>query len=351
MGKSELRGFSVFEHGCFLSYDINLDQENSYYDSFKNSDIEGSVSRFETDENGFIVPSEIYEEADFNIFFLGDSTVECSFVQPKKRIPYLAGRILEKLLKCRVNAYNAGVSGADTLSLIKVLLMKIFPMEPDMVVMCNTDRELVYLLSQKPNDKRHMRGASNGKKDIIIYRDWLAKASLKRRVFTCAKLIFRGKHLIDEKEYNKTQSLLRSNVEKKRVDPEKILDIFKKDLMAVVALCEARHIPLILMTQANQYILTKENKRLEKLYYARTYVETNMKYADYCRMYTKANEIIRTVGKEKHIYVIDLENFAKNKSLLYDSVYYTNRGAEVVSEYIGNKVYDKMIEEETEKEI
>lgn len=37
MKKSELRGFSIFEHGCFLKYDIILDDKNKYYETFKNS--------------------------------------------------------------------------------------------------------------------------------------------------------------------------------------------------------------------------------------------------------------------------------------------------------------------------
>lgn len=182
MKKSELRGFSIFEHGCFLKYDIILDDKNKYYETFKNSDVEGTISHFETDSNGFIEPSKIHTVADWDIVFMGDSTVECSFVQPEKRFPYLVGRKIEQAMEQKVNSYNAGVSSADTLSLMKVLLMKIFPMEPNMVVLCNTDRELVYLLSQNKQDAHHMKGAENGKKKIIAYRDWVVQASLKRSI-------------------------------------------------------------------------------------------------------------------------------------------------------------------------
>ena len=76
MKKSELRGFSIFEHGCFLKYDIILDDKNKYYETFKNSDVEGTISHFETDSNGFIEPSKIHTVADWDIVFMGDSTVE-----------------------------------------------------------------------------------------------------------------------------------------------------------------------------------------------------------------------------------------------------------------------------------
>lgn len=97
MKKSELRGFSIFEHGCFLKYDIILDDKNKYYETFKNSDVEGTISHFETDSNGFIEPSKIHTVADWDIVFMGDSTVECSFVQPEKNFHIWLEEKLNKL--------------------------------------------------------------------------------------------------------------------------------------------------------------------------------------------------------------------------------------------------------------
>lgn len=288
MKKSELRGFSIFEHGCFLKYDIILDDKNKYYETFKNSDVDGTISHFETDSNGFIQPSKIHTVADWNIVFMGDSTVECSFVQPEKRFPYLVGRKIEQAIEKKVNSYNAGVSGADTLSLMKVLLLKIFPMEPDMIVLCNTDRELVYLLSENEQDTHHMKGAENGKKKIIDYRDWIVNASLKRRLWVCLQLIFRKKlrQTLNYKEENEMASTSYLN------DTENVLELFEKDLQAFISLCQARNIPLVLMTQANQYG-KKNGDRLQKLYDINMYPITNIKYDEYCNLITKANELIR----------------------------------------------------------
>ena len=266
-----------------------MDDKNKYYETFKNSDIDGTISHFETDSNGFIEPSKIHAVADCNIVFMGDSTVECSFVQPEKRFPYLVGRKIEQATKQKVNSYNAGVSGADTLSLMKVLLMKIFPMEPDMIVLCNVDRELVYLLSENKQDMYHMKGAENGKKKIIDYRDWIVQASLKRRVLICLQLIFRRRKLEQDFKYeeeNRKSSDTTSN------DTEKVLELFEKDLLAFISLCQARNIPLVLMTQANQYG-KKEEDRLRDLYKFNIYPITHINYDEYCKMITKANELIR----------------------------------------------------------
>lgn len=332
MKKSELRGFSIFEHGCFLKYDIILDDKNKYYETFKNSDVDGTISHFETDSNGFIEPSKIHTVADWDIVFMGDSTVECSFVQPEKRFPYLVGRKIEQATKQKVNSYNAGVSGADTLSLMKVLLMKIFPMEPDMVVLCNTDRELVYLLSQNKQDVHHMKGAENGKKKIIAYRDWVVQASLKRRVLICLQLIFGRKKLEQALSYKEeTRKVLSSSLN----DMEKVLEMFEKDLLAFISLCQTRNIPLVLMTQANQYG-KKDGDRLRNLYDINIYPITNVNYDEYCKMIEKANDIIRK--KQNIVDMIDLERFAQNKDLLYDQVHYTNEGSEVIADYIFEQI-------------
>lgn len=334
MKKSELRGFSIFEHGCFLKYDIILDDKNKYYETFKNSDVEGTISHFETDSNGFIEPSKIHTVADWDIVFMGDSTVECSFVQPEKRFPYLVGRKIEQAMEQKVNSYNAGVSSADTLSLMKVLLMKIFPMEPNMVVLCNTDRELVYLLSQNKQDAHHMKGAENGKKKIIAYRDWVVQASLKRRVLICLQLIFGRKKLEQALSYKEETSKVSSS---SLNDMENVLEVFEKDLLAFISLLQTRNIPLVLMTQANQYG-KKDGDRLRKLYDINIYPITNTKYEEYCKLIIKANELIRQIGDLRGISVIDLERFAENKELLYDQVHYTNEGAVIVSNYISEQI-------------
>lgn len=338
MKRSELRGFSIFEHGCGLKYDIMLDDKNKYYETFKNSDVDGTISHFETDSNGFIQPSKIHTVADWNIVFMGDSTVECSFVQPEKRFPYLVGRKIEQAIEKKVNSYNAGVSGADTLSLMKVLLLKIFPMEPDMIVLCNTDRELVYLLSENKQDTHHMKGAENGKKKIIDYRDWIVNASLKRRLWVCLQLIFRKKlrQTLNYKEENEMASTSYLN------DTENVLELFEKDLQAFISLCQARNIPLVLMTQANQYG-KKNGDRLQKLYDINMYPITNIKYDEYCNLITKANELIRKKSDLRGISVIDLERFAENKELLYDQVHYTNEGSVIVSNYISEQIKKTLV--------
>ena len=173
-----------------------------------------------------------------------------------------------------------------------------------------------------------------GKKKIIAYRDWVVQASLKRRVLICLQLIFGRKKLEQALSYKEETSKVSSS---SLNDMENVLEVFEKDLLAFISLCQTRNIPLVLMTQANQYG-KKDGDRLRKLYDINIYPITNTKYEEYCKLIIKANELIRQIGDLRGISVIDLERFAENKELLYDQVHYTNEGAVIVSNYISEQI-------------
>ena len=91
--------------------------------------------RLAIDENGFIAPSRIHQVPDAEIVFLGGSTTESMFVSEDKRFPYLAGRLLEARTGIRVNSFNGGKSGNNTMHSIFALTAKVLPMRPDIVVL------------------------------------------------------------------------------------------------------------------------------------------------------------------------------------------------------------------------
>ena len=101
------------------------------------------------DDNGFIYPSEKYPDPDISLVILGASTTECRFVEEEKRFPYATGTLLEKDLGIRINSYNAGRSGNHTLHSLNILLNKIWPLNPHVVVMTTSINDMVILLYEK----------------------------------------------------------------------------------------------------------------------------------------------------------------------------------------------------------
>lgn len=110
-----------------------------------------------TDSGGFIEPSGGHNSPDFKLVFLGGSTTECLFMNEKSRFPFLAGRMLEKETGLKINSYNGGVSGNNSLHSIDILINKVIPMKPDAVVMMHNVNDLMTLVHEGSyyNDNKH----------------------------------------------------------------------------------------------------------------------------------------------------------------------------------------------------
>ena len=101
------------------------------------------------DRQGFIMPAKIHDHPDLTIAFLGGSTTECVYVEEDNRFPYLTGRLLERQTHLKVNSYNAGRSGNNTLHSINVLMNKVVNLKPDIVVLMENINDLAILMYDK----------------------------------------------------------------------------------------------------------------------------------------------------------------------------------------------------------
>ena len=101
------------------------------------------------DRQGFIMPAKIHDHPDLTIAFLGGSTTECVYVMEPDRFPYLTGRLLERQTHLKVNSYNAGRSGNNTLHCINVLMNKVVNLKPDLVVLMENINDLAILMYDK----------------------------------------------------------------------------------------------------------------------------------------------------------------------------------------------------------
>jgi hypothetical protein len=96
-----------------------------------------------TDADGFMLPYNIYDKPDLTLVFLGGSTVACIYVDEDQRFPHLAGQLLEQKTGKKITSINSGVGGNNSLHSIDVLLNKIIPIKPDVVVMMHNINDLV----------------------------------------------------------------------------------------------------------------------------------------------------------------------------------------------------------------
>jgi hypothetical protein len=89
---------------------------------------------FRIDNNGFILPHNNYNNPDHKIVFIGGSTTECMYVTENNRFPYLTGQLIEEKTNKYINSYNMGGAGNNSMHSLDIILNKIIPMNPDIIV-------------------------------------------------------------------------------------------------------------------------------------------------------------------------------------------------------------------------
>ena len=102
--------------------------------------------RVRTDARGFMLPYNRYEKPDLTLVFLGGSTVACIYVEEENRFPYLVGNLLAQKTGKKITSINSGVGGNNSLHSLDILLNKIIPVRPDVVVMMHNINDLVALI-------------------------------------------------------------------------------------------------------------------------------------------------------------------------------------------------------------
>lgn len=287
--------------------------------------LENKPFPFRTDQNGFIQPSNVYENPDISIAFIGGSTTECMYVEEDKRFPYLVAKLLSESGK-KVNSINSGVSGNDSLNSLNIYLNKIIPQQPDIAVMMHNINDLSLLLYESSYWN------SNPYRSPIIVEDKSIKSFLKSILPNTYEFLFRIKanftgHVDEFSEKRGEQSTIGK--------PE-ILEKFADNLETFIAISKARNIQPVLMTMANRFtenpdkIISEKTKKLQSI---------GLDYSTYKSLFDTMNNQIRKVASENNILLIDLaKHVPQSSKYMVDTVHFSNYGSEFVARYIAEKL-------------
>lgn len=259
---------------------------------------------FRTDSDGFVEPSKIHENPDLNIFFIGGSTTECEMVKESERFPYLTGRILEKKTGKKINSYNAGKSGNNSIHSINNLINKIAPLNPNIVVHMETINDLSTLLYEASYWNRNA-----SRSNLACFNK--KRSSLRNFRNEWDNSPFRDK-ILDEQHRTKIKE-----------EHRKILTLF-------IATTKALGATPVLMTQANKIV---GNPHFEA---RKTSAEFNETYR---KLYAEFQNITRRVAKENKVILIDLaKEIPAQDEYLYDSVHFSNEGSILAAKIISKKL-------------
>jgi hypothetical protein len=284
------------------------------------------------DRQGFIMPSRVHAHPDLTLVFLGGSTTECVYVDEKDRFPYLAGRLIEQQTGLKVNSYNAGRSGNNTLHSLDILLNKVLPLKPDIVVMMHNINDLAIIMYDKtywnhnPSRSPLIEKKPNFKtvgKDLEetfhLVRD-LTFPNLSRQI----KKLFSFVHSSKGDEFKNVRG------KKINIDQGLVVREFSLNLQTFINICRARGIIPVLMTEPSR--LTDHPDPLIKKLMHQLEVSQGITYGEFKSAFDRLNQTIREVGAKNRVLVIDLaQEIPPVKENICDVAHFNDRGSRLVA--------------------
>jgi hypothetical protein len=274
----------------------------------------------EVDADGFIKPSRKHTHPDLSVVFLGGSTTECLFVDEENRFPYVVGTILEQETGKKINAYNAGMSGINSLHCLDILLNKVIPLNPRVVVFMENINELSTLLYEGTywNQNTTRSPVETLKKTKLV-------GKLLKEIFL-PNLNYAYKNLRSMLAAAPEDEFASSRGKNLQVDKAYFTREFAMNLQTLVDVCRVRGQVPVLMTQANR--ITDRPEPVVEAYVNRFGRDAGIGYQDFKQVYDALNETIRRVGRQNQVMVIDLaREVPPDKTYLYDMVHFNDRGS------------------------
>lgn len=275
------------------------------------------------DKDGFIEPSGVNESPDIKIVFLGGSTTASLFVSEDKRFPPLVGRMLQDKTGKKVNTYNSGVPGSNSLNSLDILLNKVVPMKPDVVVMMHNINDLNILLYEGTywNENRSRspiehRGRNKGLKGF--FRVHLPN------LYKFISFSIKGR---DNDEFSHIRGTQIT------IERQKIVGDIVKNLQAFIYLCRIYRIEPVLMTQSSRFT-SQPDEYVQKIA-VKMKKDFGIEYDDYYLTYFTINQAIKAIGAREGVMVIDLaKQIPPTKDYLYDTVHFNDKGSATVADII-----------------
>lgn len=271
--------------------------------------------RFRTDDRSYVIPSRRHEKPDATVLFLGGSTTECEVVREEARFPARVADLLGEQ-GVRVNALNAARAGNTTQDSLSVLLNRAVVDRPDVAVMMHAANDAGLLAASGGYEKRMARTMVLGDALRFLGQEGSSRSSLLgivRRRSTAAP----------------TERIREGRRETDSAAAVAASGEFVARLRAFVGICRAFGIEPVLMTQPLADFRT----------------ELTPSWID-LEVQPQFNEMIRRVGAESGVVVVDLVRFLEREvpgwnepmTVFYDGMHVTDAGSELFAREIAARL-------------
>ncbi|HEV9038501.1 MAG TPA: SGNH/GDSL hydrolase family protein [Puia sp.] len=265
---------------------------------------------------------------------IGGSTTECHFLNDDKTWPYLLGRDLSDSFR-DVWLNNAGLDGHSTFGHRVLLNDHIKQLRPSVVVFLTG-------INDVETDVPSFHDKLNTRNAYPDFRHWLFNNS---EVLALGLNFVRGWRA--QRFNNTTNDMLvldsgrrlplqETVMGKRLAEQAGFLKGYRQRLEDLADTCLAWHIVPVFMTQPNQFGFGRDPLTGADLaLYPVDPHDSGLNGALMWRILERYNDVVREIGAEKQVPVIDLARMMpKNSLYFYDMSHFTNRGAEKVASLI-----------------
>jgi hypothetical protein len=281
--------------------------------SLKKNNLENKKYIFRTDEEGFILPTQHYNKPDYEIFFLGGSTMENRYVDEDLRFPFLIGQNLNKRCESKFKTYNLGRSKNNSIHSLNLLINKVLKYRPKYVVIMHNINDYIQFLYGNNfywNDSDRQILSKNTNFKISNY--------IKSKVYDYIPITMilinslRERFVLKSPRNKNNKNYIEANTSEYE-------DQYLKMIKTFYAISEIYEFDLVYLVQPHDI--------------------TDLEYLDHLNNQNVFNNVLKSfvanIENDKRPTLIDLDaKFSNNSEIFYDDVHVNNYGSIEIANFI-----------------
>jgi hypothetical protein len=245
------------------------------------------------------------------------------------------GHILERETGAKINSYTGGMSGNNTLNAIDILINKVIPLKPDVVVYMENINDLSTLLHEgtywNKNTARSPLETLQKKKLVGKLLKEIFIPNLNNAYRNLKETLFR----------EEGDEFAGARGKKLKIDQANLVHDFAAGLQTLICTCKAWGIVPVLMTQGNR--ITDHPDPVVAAYIGRDGRDRGISYEQFKALYDAFDDTIREVGRKNQVMVIDLaREVPPDKKYLYDLVHFNDAGSQLAARIIAARLKGAM---------
>ena len=294
----------------------------------------------EVDDDGFIMPSGIHANPDLKLLFLGGSTTECLFVDPELRFTYLVGRLIEDSRRIKVNSYNGGVSGNNTLHSVNALLNKGAPISPNFVLLMHNINDITVLLHHdmywnRAPLKSPIISIESSRFSVHLVARFIKENTFPHVYRAVRPYLNLGRIFIelDNWLFGDPRAPTELKPRSDSVDVNALAGRYRTALRLFVVVSRVLGTTPVLMTQPSRFV-DRDNGvppgAIDEIEH-----RFSISYEQFKALHETFNDVIREVAAEEKVLLIDLAEILPQQRLyMYDLVHFNDVGSKLVAESV-----------------